>query len=85
MALKKALVVSDCDGNRDLVKENKNGFIIKNENVTDFKEKIIDLLLNKEKRELFQQESYNLYQSNFNIEKNIIQLENIYNKVLVKK
>ena len=85
MALKKALVVSDCDGNRDLVKENKNGFIIKNENVTDFKEKIIDLLLNNEKRELFEQESYNLYQFNFNIEKKIIHLENIYNKVLVKK
>jgi glycosyltransferase involved in cell wall biosynthesis len=85
MALKKALVVSDCDGNRDLVKENKNGFIIKNENVTDFKEKIIDLLLNNEKRELFEQESYNLYQFNFNIEKKIIHLENIYNKVLAKK
>ena len=84
MALKKALVVSDCDGNRDLVKENKNGFIIKNENVTDFKEKIIDLLLNNEKRELFEQESYNLYQASFNIENNINQLENIYNKVLVK-
>ena len=44
----------------------------------------IDLLLNNEKRELFEQESYNLYQASFNIENNINQLENIYNKVLVK-
>jgi hypothetical protein len=34
-----------------------------------------------EKREIFEQESYNFFESDFNIEKNIFQLENIYNKV----
>lgn len=81
MALKKTLVVTDCDGNRDLVKDNQNGFVIKNEDVILFKEKIIDLLKNDNKRQLFEQKSYDLFESNFNIEKNIIQLENIYNKV----
>jgi glycosyltransferase involved in cell wall biosynthesis len=81
MALKKALVVSDCDGNRDLVKDNQNGYIIKNEDVSLFAEKIIDLLKTHEKREIFEQESYNFFESDFNIEKNIFQLENIYNKV----
>lgn len=85
MALKKALVVSDCDGNRDLVEDNRNGFIIKNEDKDLFKEKIIELLKNNNKREIFEQESYNLYQSNFNIEKNIIKLEEIYSTVLSKK
>ena len=81
MALKKALVVTDCDGNRDLVKDNQNGYIIKNEDVNLFAEKIIELLKSQEKREIFEQESYNFFESDFNIEKNIFQLENIYNKV----
>lgn len=81
MALKKALVVTDCDGNRDLVKNNENGFIIKEEDESLFAEKIIDLLKTNEKRERFGQESYKLFASNYNIEKNITQLENIYKRV----
>jgi len=81
MALKKALVVTDCDGNRDLVKNNENGFIIKEEDESLFAEKIIDLLKTNEKRERFGLESYKLFESNFNIEKNITQLENIYKRV----
>lgn len=81
MALKKALVVSDCDGNRDLVKNNQNGFIVKDEDESLFADKIIDLLKNNNKRENFGQESYKFFESNFNIEKNIIILENIYKSV----
>lgn len=78
LALSKPCVVSNCDGNRDLIVDNYNGYIIKNENVKIYKEKIIELLNDKEKHRLYSENSHQSFINNYNIEKNIKELESIY-------
>lgn len=78
LALKKACVVTDADGNRDLIEENKNGYIIKNENSTGFATAVLELLDNEAKREQFEENSLTLFNEHFNIKNTIHKLENIY-------
>ncbi len=85
LALKKACVVTDVDGNRDLVENGQNGFVIFDENVETFKNKILQLLDDEEMRTKFENNSFDKFQANFNIEKTIDLLENIYLKTINKK
>ena len=78
MALKKACVVSDADGNRDLIENNHNGFVIFDEDVEEFKNKIVQLLDDPGLRTRFENNSFDKFKANFNIEKTIVSLENIY-------
>ena len=79
LALGKACVVSDCDGNRDLVKEEYNGKIYaQNEVEQKMANGIIELLKDNQKRENFEKNALKLFQENYDIEKTIIQVEKIY-------
>lgn len=78
LSLSKPCVVSDCDGNRDLIKNGYNGYVIKNENVLEFKEKIIYLLNNNSERDSFSKNSRNEFLEKYDMENNIKILENIY-------
>lgn len=78
LALGKACVVTDADGNRDLVFDSKNGFVIQNENSGHFANAVIKLLENQEKRKQFEAESLKMFNSFFNIENTIQDLEKIY-------
>lgn len=78
LALAKACVVSDADGNRDLIENNQNGFVIFDENVEAFKEKILQLLKDTLLRNEFEQNSLAKFHANFNIENTIGKLEKIY-------
>jgi glycosyltransferase involved in cell wall biosynthesis len=78
LALSKALVLSDCDGNKDLVKDNFNGFLIKNSCQDLMIEKIKLLYLDDDLRKRFETESFNLFTKNFNLINNINLLEDIY-------
>lgn len=85
LALEKSCVVSDADGNRDLVIDNKNGFVIKDENSSEFASAILELLENDNKREQFEENSLKLFNEHFNIKNTIHQLENIYRAEIEKK
>lgn len=78
LALKKACVVTDADGNRDLITNKQNGFVIFDENVIDFKNKVIKLLNNKSLRTEFENNAYAKFDAHFNIENTIGSLEKIY-------
>jgi glycosyltransferase involved in cell wall biosynthesis len=78
LALSKALVLSDVDGNKDLIDEDKNGFLIFAENTELFKQRILELLIYKEKRSSFEKHSYFLFNKYFNIGHTIKDLETIY-------
>ncbi|MFL1894419.1 glycosyltransferase [Aquimarina sp. 2-A2] len=78
LSLSKSCIVTDCDGNRDLVKDNYNGFIIRNESVNDMATKIIELYSDENKRSKFAANSYELFLKNFNLVSNIKELEKIY-------
>jgi len=78
LALSKPCIVSDCDGNRDLIINNFNGFVIENENVFEYKEKIKLLLNNEILLEQFSKNAYKSFEDNYEITKNINLLESIY-------
>jgi glycosyltransferase involved in cell wall biosynthesis len=78
LALSKACVVSDCDGNRDLVRDGYNGFLIKEYDVDAYKNKIITLLDDKALSDKFSENAQQLFLENFNIKTNITELESIY-------
>jgi len=78
LALAKACVVSDADGNRDLIENGKNGYVVKSDNPTFFSEKIISLLNNKALLKEFENYSKTKFDKEFNMNNNIKKLPNIY-------
>lgn len=80
LALKKASVVTDADGNRDLVKDGENGYVIFNENSREFADKVLELLDDDNKRKAFEEKSFEFFNTYFNIENTIVQLEEIYRR-----
>jgi len=80
LALSKPCVVSDCDGNTDLIIEGFNGYVIKNYNIKNYKNKILELLKNKDLSTSMSNNAHYSFLDKYNIEKNIINLENIYSE-----
>lgn len=80
LALSKACVVTNCDGNKDLITDNYNGFVVENEDIKDFKSKILRLLSDEELLDKLSKNAFNSYSENYNIKKNISELESIYLK-----
>jgi glycosyltransferase involved in cell wall biosynthesis len=78
LALSTPCIVTDSDGNRDLIIDGHNGYVIKNQNIIDFKDKIIHLLNNQEIHKQFSNNSRSEFLLKYNVEKNIKNLENIY-------
>jgi len=80
LALAKSCVVTDCDGNRDLVIDEYNGYVIKNENVRDMSEKVLKLYKNQSLRRTMEVNSLKLFNENFDLNNNIGIIEGIYQK-----
>lgn len=78
LALAKAGVVSNCDGNIDLIQNGVNGYIVEQNNLNEFCERTLEILLNEKLRKSFEKESLNLFETNFNLKNNINKLEDIY-------
>ncbi|MCV2485646.1 glycosyltransferase [Flavobacterium sp. SH_e] len=75
-------VVSDCDGNRDLIINGFNGYCIKENNTEEFSQKIIELLQNENKYLEFSKNAKETFEKNHNIYQKIDDLESIYNAQL---
>lgn len=80
LALGKPCIVSDCDGNRDLVKNEYNGFVIENEDIQKFSEKIKLLLNNNILLQELSKNAIDSFNENYNIQRNIKKLEEIYTR-----
>ena len=81
MSLKVPCVLTDVDGNRDLVEDGYNGYIIKNMNVKDMSLKICDLLENNDKRKQFGENAYAYYCKNHLLSQFIDKLTRNYFKL----
>ena len=81
MSLKVPCVLTDVDGNRDLVKDGYNGYIIKNMDVKDMRLKICDLLENNDKRKQFGENAYAYYLKNHLLSQFIDKLTRNYFKI----
>ena len=84
LALSKAGVVSNCDGNIDLIKNNINGYVVGQDNLSDFCDAILKILLDEGLRMRFEKESLRLFEENYNLKKNIPKLEAIYKEYSIK-
>lgn len=84
IALSKPCIVSDCDGNRDIIKHMYNGFIIQNDDIERYKYSVLKLYNDKELYEQLSKNAYESFLEKFNIENNIHCLEKIYVNVSSK-
>lgn len=80
LALSKPCVVSNCDGNKDLIIDGFNGFVIQNEDIERYVEKILCLLLDNKLLNEFSSNAFSSFNENFNISKNIKKIENFYSE-----
>jgi len=80
LALGKPIVATDADGNRDLVQNGYNGFLIFNEDKIEFSKAIVKLITCKKMNLKFSKNSYQLFSEKFDIKKNIVKLQEIYIK-----
>lgn len=78
MATGLPLVVTNCRGNRDLVLNGQNGFVIDMDSIEDFVNKIEELYQFEELRERFAQASLEMIEE-YSIIKVLYNMENIYN------
>jgi glycosyltransferase involved in cell wall biosynthesis len=84
LALSKPCVVSDCDGNRDLIQNNYNGFVIQNEDIYEYSVKIKHLLNDNNLLNKLSANALISFNQNYNIKKNIKYLEQIYTDYSIK-
>lgn len=84
LLLSKAGVLTNVDGNKDLIDEAKNGFLVK-ENAEEMARKIIKLYTDKELIKQMSLESKQKFYSEFNLDNNLVKLENIYKNLADEK
>ncbi len=84
LALGKAIVATDADGNRDLVEDGYNGRLIFNENVSELAYAVIEIINSEENNSEFSNNSLKMFNNKFDITKNINKLEQIYFKNINK-
>ncbi len=80
LALSKACVATICDGNKDLVKDNYNGYLIAQNDVNEFSEKTLELYKNNSLREQFGNNSFQFFNESFNLNKTVGKLSDMYVK-----
>ena len=80
LALSKPCIVTHCDGNIDLIEDGYNGFVVQNNDVNSFKNKIVRLLTDKELLNRLSENAYQSFATNYNIQNYIPKLESIYTK-----
>ena len=80
LALSKPCIVSNCDGNIDLIEDDYNGFIIPRNDNKIFKEKILELLADENLLDTLSNNANQSFVEKYDIKKNIPKLEEIYLK-----
>ena len=78
LSLSKPCIVTNVDGNKDLIKDNYNGFLIEVGDSKNMANKIISILKSKEELKRMSKNSGSSFLDNYDIEKNIFELEDIY-------
>lgn len=85
MALGKPVIANNAGGSKELIINNRNGFLINDEDYIDLKNKILYLLKNDSLNRKFGDESRKIVEEKFDIEKMVDSFMMEYNKILAKK
>ncbi len=75
-------IVTNCRGNRDLIKNGKNGYVIEQDDESTLYKRIMDLYKNKDLRDKMGYQSKKMIES-FELERVIKELTDIYNEVIL--
>lgn len=78
MVSKKVIVCTNIRGNNDLVEENKNGLLVKCDDIESVKKSIEKLYLDKSLRESMGEQGFKIIKDNFCLEKVLQQMKEIY-------
>jgi len=81
LELSKPCVVTNVDGNKDLIQNSFNGFLVEQE-ANMMAQRVTELLENKELLEQLSMNARKSFEKNYNISKNIKSLERIYLSIL---
>lgn len=82
MALGKPVIANDSGGTREIVDDEKNGYLIKDETVHAISEKIVDLIENEEKRLSMGMSGKDLVKSSFTISRMGKSFEEVYQRIM---
>ncbi len=85
MAMGVPVVCSDVDGFKEVVEDNKTGFIVKRDNLEQAKDALIELLLNTDLCKRFGKNGKQRVQDLYNWEDNVHTMEEVYFNVLEGK
>ncbi|MBU2926788.1 glycosyltransferase [Winogradskyella psychrotolerans] len=85
LALSKSIIATDCDGNRDLVFDGKNGYLVDAEDISLMSKRTIELIKNDSQRLEFEKNSLEIFNQNFNLEGSIKNLEALYLKYCITR
>lgn len=80
LALAKACIVSNCDGNKDLISDNFNGFVINSNDNISYNKRIVKLLTDQVLLEKLSKNAFLSYAEKYNIKNTINELEAIYTR-----
>lgn len=78
LSLSKPCVVTDCDGNRDLIQDGYNGYVVNQADLAGFVEKVNVLLSNADLCKTMSLQALQSFNEHYNIKNNIQKLESIY-------
>jgi glycosyltransferase involved in cell wall biosynthesis len=82
MAMKVPVVLSDIRGNRDLVENNKNGFLVPAKNPDKIAEKCFTLLTNVKSANQFSERSYQIILNEFSLKPILKRMDSVYKDLL---
>lgn len=81
MSQKKFLIATDVGGNREIIKDRVNGFIIAPKNIKALENKLNYVIKNLSKLEEIKEQAYDTIKNKFSLENMIESYEEYYNKV----
>ena len=77
----KTIIVSDIDGNNEIVQDKKNGLLFEKDNIDDLQDKIYYLINNKDELKKLEEGSFKSYNNNYSYEKFIRNYINLYERL----
>ena len=85
MAMKKAVVASSVDGNKELIKNGVNGLLVEHSRPEQMAEAILYLVKDPHMRETLSEKAFQFVTNGFGINRMVIEVENEYNQLITNR